>query len=150
MHFTGMAALAAPGVVSYDPGLVVVSLVFGTVSAIAAMALLARRSLALASVFLILAVVSMHFIAMGSITLDLSTGIEIPLLGIPKPVLAIATWPRPHRSSTVTSPTDLRGRPVASARWRTRHSRAWCSSVRAASPTSTERCANWRPVARPR
>jgi diguanylate cyclase (GGDEF)-like protein len=91
MHFTGMAALAAPGVVSYDPGLVVVSLVFGTVSAIAAMALLARRSLALASVFLILAVVSMHFIAMGSITLDLSTGIEIPLLGIPKPVLAIAT-----------------------------------------------------------
>ena len=56
MHFAGMRSLIVPGVIHYDPDLVIASLVLGALSAIAAMTLLAHRSPGWASVFLTLAV----------------------------------------------------------------------------------------------
>jgi diguanylate cyclase len=91
MHFVGMHSLLVPGVIHYDLDLVIVALTLGTVCSIAAMALRARRATAWASVFLTLAVAFTHFIAMGSIRLELVGGIDIAPLTIPRDELAIVT-----------------------------------------------------------
>jgi diguanylate cyclase (GGDEF)-like protein len=91
MHFAGMWSMLTPGTIHYDADLVVVALAAGTLFSIAAMDLLARRRPVLASVFLTLAVTSAHFIAMGSVTLELVAGAEIPPLGISPSALAAAT-----------------------------------------------------------
>jgi diguanylate cyclase len=91
MHFAGMRSMLTPGTLHYDADLVVAALAAGTVFSIAAMDLLARRRPGLASVFLTLAVASTHFIAMGSVTLELVAGAEIPPLGISLSALAGAT-----------------------------------------------------------
>jgi diguanylate cyclase len=91
MHFVGMHAMQIPGVIHYDPGLVAVSLSLGSLFAVTGMALLARRAGGWASVFLTLAVASTHFIAMGSVTLDLTGGMVIAPQAIPRPALVMAT-----------------------------------------------------------
>ncbi|HEY1412895.1 MAG TPA: EAL domain-containing protein, partial [Rhodopila sp.] len=91
MHFVGMQALLMPGVLHYDPALVVAALCAGAFFATIAMWLLAQRSPGTASLFLTLAVASTHFIAMGSLTLDPLTGPDLTPPGISKPALAVAT-----------------------------------------------------------
>jgi diguanylate cyclase (GGDEF)-like protein/PAS domain S-box-containing protein len=90
MHFIGMRSLRVPGVILYDPGLVVASLSLGAVCSIAAMGLLARRAAGWASVFLTLAVAFTHFVAMGSVTLELAGGTAVTPLAIPKSDLVLA------------------------------------------------------------
>jgi diguanylate cyclase (GGDEF)-like protein len=68
---------------------VVVSFLTGAACAMTAMWFLARHVVGWASVFLIFAVLCAHFIAMGSVTLDLSSGIDVPVLAIPRPELVI-------------------------------------------------------------
>ena len=91
MHFAGMRSMQMPGLIHYDLGLVVASLFLGALCSITAMALLARQSPGWASVFLTLAVAFTHFIAMGSVTLELLGGMEVTPLAIPKAELAMAT-----------------------------------------------------------
>ena len=79
MHYTGMLALELPARVEWSPGIVLASIVFGSV--FGALALLvaslrdsARRAI-LATVLLTLAIVSHHFTAMGAVTLIPDPGI---------------------------------------------------------------------------
>jgi diguanylate cyclase len=71
MHYTGMWALEFPGRITWHPGLVVASILFGIVLAGAAMAVATRYKgkgydLA-AALLLMLAIVSHHFAAMGAV-----------------------------------------------------------------------------------
>jgi diguanylate cyclase (GGDEF)-like protein/PAS domain S-box-containing protein len=84
MHFIGMRSLLVPGRIFYDPELVVASLGLGAVCSIVAMGLLARRAALWASVFLTLAVAFTHYVAMGSVSLELAGGIPVTPLAIPK------------------------------------------------------------------
>src|SRR5205814_4337566 len=72
MHFTGMQALVVPGALSWDPGLVLASLVIGLVLGPAA--LLAwheverRKAHWIAPGLLTLAICGLHFTAMAAVT----------------------------------------------------------------------------------
>jgi NO-binding membrane sensor protein with MHYT domain len=73
MHYTGMAALELPAFIVWSSGLVVTSIVFGSVFAAIALLIASRRdnpayTLA-ATGLLTIAIVSHHFTAMGAITL---------------------------------------------------------------------------------
>src|SRR5262249_2944757 len=73
MHYTGMMALELPARISWSPGIVIASVVFGSLfGALALVVASARngayRSIA-AAVLLTLAIVSHHFTAMGAVTL---------------------------------------------------------------------------------
>lgn len=67
------------------------ALVVGGLCSCIAMKMLASRSAALAALFLTLAVCSTHFIAMGSITVTLTGGIDIAPLGISRSALVAIT-----------------------------------------------------------
>ena len=71
MHYTGMWALELPGRVTWEPGLVLVSIALGMLLGMAALALAASRdglrAMATAAVLLTLAIVSHHFTAMGAV-----------------------------------------------------------------------------------
>jgi diguanylate cyclase (GGDEF)-like protein len=73
MHYTGMAALQLPAFIIWSSGLVVASIVFGSLFAATALLVAARRDNPLhtiaASGLLTVAIVSHHFTAMGAITL---------------------------------------------------------------------------------
>jgi diguanylate cyclase (GGDEF)-like protein/PAS domain S-box-containing protein len=90
MHFVGMRSMLLPGVVHYDADLVVAALVSGALCATFAMWFFSRQAIGWASTFLTLAVASTHFVAMGSVTLDLANPTDVPALGISKPELAVA------------------------------------------------------------
>lgn len=85
MHFLGMRSLRMAGVIHFDPDLVIVSLFLGALCMIAAMWLLVHRAAGWAPILLTLAVVSQHFIAMGSVTLQRMGGVAITPLAIPSP-----------------------------------------------------------------
>ena len=73
MHYTGMAALELPAYIVWAPGIVLASIVFGSVFAALAMLVAVRRddsahTLAAAGL-LTVAIVSHHFTAMGAVTL---------------------------------------------------------------------------------
>jgi diguanylate cyclase (GGDEF)-like protein/PAS domain S-box-containing protein len=72
MHFTGMQALAIPGTLSWDGGLVVASMVIGIVLASAALLawheLERRNALWIAPGLLTLAICGLHFTAMAAVT----------------------------------------------------------------------------------
>jgi diguanylate cyclase (GGDEF)-like protein len=91
MHFVGMRGVQLPGTIRYQADLVIASFGLTMVCATVAMWLLARRRPGQASIFLMLAVVSTHFIAMGSITLDASGPSLGSSLENSKLILAIAT-----------------------------------------------------------
>jgi diguanylate cyclase len=91
MHFVGMEAILMPGGVHYHPGLGIAAPGIGILGAIAAVWLLARRSPGLATLTLMLAVGSIHFIAIGSLILPHSEGLTGRPAGDPRFVLAIAT-----------------------------------------------------------
>ncbi len=71
MHYTGMWALEFPGRVTWDPGLVIASILFGAVLGSAAMAVATCYNIRFRGLFagllLTLAIVSHHFTAMGAI-----------------------------------------------------------------------------------
>ena len=73
MHYTGMAALQLPAFIVWSSGLVVASIVFGSLFAATALLIAARRDNPLhtmiATGLLTVAIVSHHFTAMGAITL---------------------------------------------------------------------------------
>lgn len=91
MHFIGMRSLLVPGVIHYDPDLVAASLGLGALVTVAAMGLVGRRSVGWATMVLTLAVALTHFIAMGSVRLQVMGGIEVTPLGIPMRELVMAT-----------------------------------------------------------
>ncbi|MFD3947165.1 MHYT domain-containing protein [Streptomyces sp. NPDC058579] len=76
MHYLGMAALRLNGTVSYDPPLVVLSLVIAVVAATAALwAALTVRGAAgavIASLVMGVAVSSMHYTGMGAVMIELA------------------------------------------------------------------------------
>jgi diguanylate cyclase (GGDEF)-like protein/PAS domain S-box-containing protein len=90
MHFAGMRSLLVPGVIHYDADLVVASLCLGGLFSIAAFALLTRKAVAAATVCLTLAVAFTHFVAMGSVTLELTGGTGVTPLAIPRSDLVMA------------------------------------------------------------
>src|SRR5262245_22902015 len=71
MHYTGMWALELPGRVTWQAGLVLVSIALGMLFGMAALALAASRdgmrAVGTAAVLLTLAIVSHHFTAMGAV-----------------------------------------------------------------------------------
>jgi diguanylate cyclase (GGDEF)-like protein len=71
MHYTGMLALELPGRVTWSPDLAIVSIVLGTLFGSLALAVAARRDdlrgTLVAAVLLTIAIVSLHFTAMGAI-----------------------------------------------------------------------------------
>ncbi|MGA2127162.1 MAG: EAL domain-containing protein [Xanthobacteraceae bacterium] len=73
MHYLGMSALEVGGHLTWSPGLVAASIALGMVSAIAAMTVTVHRTgpvaTLLAAVLLAAAIVSLHFTAMGAVTI---------------------------------------------------------------------------------
>ena len=73
MHYTGMAALELPAFIVWSPGLVVASIVFGSLFAAIALLVAVRRDNPVHTVaatgLLTVAIVSHHFTAMGAVTL---------------------------------------------------------------------------------
>jgi methyl-accepting chemotaxis protein len=71
MHYLGMQALELPGQISWSMGPVVVSILVGAVLAIAALMLALRRETTVTTlgtgILLALAIVSLHFIAIGAV-----------------------------------------------------------------------------------
>jgi diguanylate cyclase (GGDEF)-like protein/PAS domain S-box-containing protein len=71
MHFTGMSALEVPARLNWSPGLVISAITFGVVLGSAAFFVAARRNdfrgSLIAALLLALAIVSLHFTAMGAI-----------------------------------------------------------------------------------
>jgi diguanylate cyclase (GGDEF)-like protein len=82
MHFTGMAAYVTQGQLSWSLPLVIASLVFGIAGGVAAM-LTARpgdgmKRQAVSGLILTLAICSLHFIAMGAITIVPDASVIVP------------------------------------------------------------------------
>jgi diguanylate cyclase (GGDEF)-like protein/PAS domain S-box-containing protein len=71
MHYLGMWALELPGRVTWDPGLVALSIVLGMALGAASLGVAARgdrlRATVIAALLLTLAIVSHHFTAMGAV-----------------------------------------------------------------------------------
>jgi NO-binding membrane sensor protein with MHYT domain/methyl-accepting chemotaxis protein len=73
MHFLGMWAIQLPGRVTWASDLVVAAIVFGLVFSALSLSIVARRhdrrAVLLSAVLLTVAIVTMHFTAMGSVTI---------------------------------------------------------------------------------
>jgi diguanylate cyclase (GGDEF)-like protein len=73
MHYTGMMALELPARIVWSPGIVLASVVFGSIFAALALVVAAhrddRRHALIATALLTVAIVSHHFTAMGAVTL---------------------------------------------------------------------------------
>jgi diguanylate cyclase (GGDEF)-like protein/PAS domain S-box-containing protein len=91
MHFVGMRSLIVPGIVHYDPDLVIIALCLGSLCSIAAFSALARRAIGLASLLFGLAVATTHFTAMASVRLELIGGMDVPPLAVPRSYLVVAS-----------------------------------------------------------
>jgi diguanylate cyclase (GGDEF)-like protein len=82
MHFTGMAGLEVAGRIEWDPKLVAVSLWLGLGLGAVTAHILARRSFRfsrpLAMATLVLAICTMHFTAMGAVTLIPDPSVRVP------------------------------------------------------------------------
>ena len=94
MHYTGMFAVEIPGHVTWQPTLVLASIVFGLTLGACAMLVAIRsyrnRDTALAAVLLTVAIVSHHFTAMGAIEVVPDPTRAIDALTLSPAVLAIA------------------------------------------------------------
>jgi diguanylate cyclase (GGDEF)-like protein/PAS domain S-box-containing protein len=94
MHYTGMAAFDVAGRIVWDPAIVATSIVFGVVlGAVAVSLALGRPSLlrqSLASVTLLLAICSHHFIGMGAVTIIPDPTIDVTTEALPTSVVAVA------------------------------------------------------------
>jgi methyl-accepting chemotaxis protein len=94
MHYMGMAAVALPGDIEWDPTLVAASILLGMLLGIAALMLAARRTdwqgTASAALLLTLAIVSHHFTAMGAIAIVPDPTRVINVFSLPPTSLAMA------------------------------------------------------------
>ncbi|MCV0350738.1 MAG: EAL domain-containing protein [Nitratireductor sp.] len=94
MHFTGMAALEVEGRLMWDMGLVAASLIAGVVLGALAMRIALSRSneakTIAASLTLTLAICTMHFTAMGAVSIIPDPTITISPFSIPSMWLAMA------------------------------------------------------------
>ena len=94
MHYTGIAGLQIPGYVVWSPDLVAASLVFGVVLGAAAMVMTVRsdglRDLAAGGILLTLAILSLHFIAMGAVSIILDTTLQADARALSPTSLALA------------------------------------------------------------
>ena len=94
MHYTGMAAVRVPALVSYDPFLVVLSLIFGiALGGLALRTSLTRDTLrwrGLGALLLTLGICAMHFTAMGALELTPSPLVPLPEAVISPGMLAFA------------------------------------------------------------
>ena len=80
MHFVGMSAVRLQGFVSWDPAVVVAAVVMGTLFAAAAGWVHARgrwRGTLGAALLATLAIASLHFTAMGAVSINASPGVAI-------------------------------------------------------------------------
>jgi diguanylate cyclase (GGDEF)-like protein len=87
MHFIGMFALKMSMPVSYDLGLVVLSMFAAIAGAVIALSVVARpdagrRSLLCAAAFLGLAIAAMHYLGMASMEMDASIHWSAPLVAL--------------------------------------------------------------------
>src|SRR5262247_450685 len=94
MHYTGMWALQLPGHVTWSPDLVAMSIVLGILFGMAALAVALRRDdmpgTVLAGLLLTLAIVSLHFTAMGAVEIVPDATRAIAAFSMSPAVLAIA------------------------------------------------------------
>ena len=99
MHFLGMAALEMPAHIAWSPGLVGAAIAFGVVFGVAAAVVAARaddrRSVIGATLLLTLAIVSMHFTAMGAVQIvpDFSrslTGVSVSPVSLAVAIASVA------------------------------------------------------------
>jgi len=81
MHYTGMAAFEAPGIIEWTPSLVVASILlgalFGALAIPAGLRSQTYRSIALGALLLTVAICSLHFTAMAAATLTLDPNIAV-------------------------------------------------------------------------
>ena len=89
-HLAGVRSLLLPGLARYEAGPLAAAFVLGCGLAVAAMVFLVRRQVAMACALITLAVASIHFIGMASVTLSLSAGAPLTPLAVSKTVVAIA------------------------------------------------------------
>jgi diguanylate cyclase (GGDEF)-like protein len=94
MHYLGMWAVQIPGTVSWNPFLVLVSILLGAGLAAAALTVAARseanRATYLAATLLTLAIVSHHFTAMGAVDITPDPARSISALSMSPTALAMA------------------------------------------------------------
>jgi methyl-accepting chemotaxis protein len=92
MHYLGMSAVELPGRITLEPGLVIASVIVGIVFATGALMASVRRGWGrgrlVAATLLLLAIVSMHFTAMGAVTIIPDPTRTIHLLSISPSLLA--------------------------------------------------------------
>jgi signal transduction histidine kinase len=92
MHYTGMTAVRVPAVTTYDPSLVVVSLVIGVSLAMVALFKMLRADTLngriVAAVCLTVGIAGLHFIGMGALTLTPDPRIVVPGQAMPSEWLA--------------------------------------------------------------
>jgi NO-binding membrane sensor protein with MHYT domain len=93
MHFTGVAAMRLPAVLLWDKGLVAAALVMAAAIAAAALAaggaLNDRRKMLTGTGLLVLAIVSLHFTAMGAVTVLPDSTITLAQGALDRPGLAL-------------------------------------------------------------
>ena len=91
MHYTGMAGFRTAGVVQWDPGLVALSVgasvAFGVLAIHLTRAPETYRARYGAAGALVLAICSLHFTAMGAVTILPDPLIEVPLGAVPNHVM---------------------------------------------------------------
>ena len=94
LHYIGMAAVQLPGQITYAPTLVVLSVVlsvgFGALSLSTAFGREHAHGKAIGAVLLVLAVISLHFTAMGAVVIDHDAPSHTLGDGVSRTVLAIA------------------------------------------------------------
>jgi diguanylate cyclase (GGDEF)-like protein/PAS domain S-box-containing protein len=95
MHYTGMAALELPAFIVWSSGIVVASIVFGSLFAALALLVAARRDdpvhMLSATGLLTVAIVSHHFTAMGAVTLVPDPALGSDVLSISPGALSFLT-----------------------------------------------------------
>lgn len=91
MHYTGMAGFRTAGTIQWDQAIVTVSVIFSVLFGMLAIALTQApetwRGRFAATGALVLAICSLHFTAMGAVTILPDPLIEVPLDAVPKHVM---------------------------------------------------------------
>ena len=93
MHFTGMAAFKTQGALSWDPSLVAAAIILGALFGAIALPIARSASPTRAhlggALFLILAICSLHFTAMGAVVITPDPRIAVPVTALPTKWLAV-------------------------------------------------------------
>jgi two-component sensor histidine kinase len=94
MHYTGMAAFRIPGFIAWDEVLVATSIalgcVFGTIALVVGSGKTSLRDRLQGAFFLTLAIVSLHFTAMGAATIVRDPTVVVAESTLPPDVMALA------------------------------------------------------------